>query len=145
MVTARDLGAEPPLQAWPDGPGRPALRRLQPGAGPAGVPVAATLPCHPALLYWQRMRRWTLLLLLAWLAVTLAVPWFAVELNQLSVAHFPLGYWMSSQGAVGVYLLLIGAYVVVAERLEDALQQARQQAGRQPDAGPDSVSAAPGR
>jgi putative solute:sodium symporter small subunit len=68
--------------------------------------------------FWNRARRLTLLLLLAWLVLNLAVPWFARDLNHLELFGFPLGYWLASEGMLLLYLAIIVAYVVVMDRLE---------------------------
>lgn len=71
--------------------------------------------------FWRRARRWTLGLLGLWLAVNLAVPWFARDLNRWQVFGFPAGYWLAAEGALLIYLLIIVAYVLVMDRLEAAL------------------------
>jgi putative solute:sodium symporter small subunit len=71
--------------------------------------------------FWLKTRRWTLGLLAAWLAVNLAVPWFARDLDRYSFLGFPLGYWLAAEGALFVYVLLIAVYVLVMDRLEAAL------------------------
>ncbi len=70
--------------------------------------------------FWLKTRRWTLGLLAAWLVVSLAVPWFARELDRYSVLGFPLGYWLAAEGALFVYVGLIAIYVLVMDRLETA-------------------------
>lgn len=72
-------------------------------------------------IFWLKARRWTLGLLLAWLAVNLCVPWFARDLDRFSFLGFPLGYWLAAEGALFVYVLLIAVYVFVMDRLESAL------------------------
>ena len=71
--------------------------------------------------FWLKARRFTLGLLMVWLLVNLAVPWFARELDRYSFLGFPLGYWLAAEGALFVYVLLIGVYVLVMDRLEAAL------------------------
>ena len=81
-------------------------------------------PVKPALppRYWRRLRLLTLLLLLVWGAVTLLVPWFALELNHWRIAGMPLGLWMASQGAIALYLLVIVVYALACDRLERGLE-----------------------
>lgn len=71
--------------------------------------------------FWLRTRRLTLALLLIWLSINLALPWFARELDAFSVFGFPLGYWLSAEGALLLYLLIIVAYVFAMDRLEAGL------------------------
>lgn len=69
--------------------------------------------------FWQRTQRITAALLLVWLVVSLAVPWFARDLDSWQVFGFPLGYWLASEGALLVFLAITVADVLVMERLED--------------------------
>lgn len=104
----------------------------QPGAGSdrqstVRSPMVAEAEVSTAearLTYWRNIRRVTVILLMVWLAVTLALPWFATELNQLRIGRFPLGFWMSAQGAVGIYVVLIVAYIWAVEKIEDAWHDA---------------------
>ena len=68
--------------------------------------------------FWNRARRLTLWLLLAWLVLNLAVPWFARDLNRLEAFGFPLGYWLASEGMLLLYLAIIVVYAVAMDRLE---------------------------
>lgn len=72
----------------------------------------------PARRFWRSTLRLTAGLLLAWLALNLAVPWFARELNAVQVFGFPLGYWLAAEGMLLLYLLIIVVYVLVMDRLE---------------------------
>ncbi len=68
--------------------------------------------------YWRRTRLLTLSLLTVWATVTFGGAWFAVTLNEVEVFGFPLGFYLFAQGTLIVYLLLIGIYVVVMNRLD---------------------------
>jgi putative solute:sodium symporter small subunit len=87
--------------------------------------------------FWLKTRRWTLGLLAAWLAVNLAVPWFARDLDRLAFLGFPLGYWLAAEGALFVYVLLIAVYVYVMDRLEAALLAETAEPGRISGAAPE--------
>lgn len=69
--------------------------------------------------HWRALRVWTLILLVAWAAVTFGV---AYEARALSIAFFgwPFSFWVGAQGAVLVYLGLVGLYAWVARRLDEA-------------------------
>jgi len=60
--------------------------------------------------YWQRTRRLTILLLLAWLLTTFGITWFARELNEINFFGFPLGFYMGAQGILLIYPLIIWLY-----------------------------------
>jgi putative solute:sodium symporter small subunit len=97
---------------------------VRPGKERDGAPVDTNKqPDRPVLpaRYWQRLRLLTLCLLLVWGAVTLLVPWFALDLNRWQLAGMPLGLWMASQGAIALYLLLIVIYALACDRLERGL------------------------
>ena len=68
--------------------------------------------------FWTRTLRVSGALLLVWLLVSVLVPWFARDLHGLQAFGFPLGYWLASQGALLMFLLIIVAYVVVMDRLD---------------------------
>ena len=63
--------------------------------------------------YWQRVRRLTLLCLLAWFGLTFGVIFFARELDEWRFFDWPLSFYMAAQGLTLFYVLLIGAYAFV--------------------------------
>ncbi len=87
------------------------------------------------VVFWQRTLRLTAGLLLVWLSVSLLVPWFARDMDGSHGWGFPAGFWLASEGALLLYLLIIVAYVVAMERLEAAYLRAIEA----PPAGPDSA------
>lgn len=78
------------------------------------------MPDSARTVFWTRTKHITAALLAVWLVVNLALPWFARDLHTLSVAGFPLGFWLAAEGALLVYLLIIVVYVVAMDRLEAA-------------------------
>ena len=68
--------------------------------------------------YRRRTLRLTVVLLLVWLTVTLGASYFARELDRLNVFGFPLGFYMAAQGALLIYLLIVGVYALYMERIE---------------------------
>lgn len=69
-------------------------------------------------LYWERTRHWTLFFLLVWFLFTFVTSYFADALNQFVIFGFPLGFYMAAQGSLLIYVLIVGAYVLVMHRLE---------------------------
>jgi putative solute:sodium symporter small subunit len=67
---------------------------------------------------WARTRWLTLGLLLVWLGISVAGPWFARELNGWQVFGFPAGYWIAAQGALLAFLAIIVVCIWQMERLE---------------------------
>jgi putative solute:sodium symporter small subunit len=78
--------------------------------------------------FWARTKRLTLGLGALWLAVNLAVPWFARELNALQLFGFPLGYWLAAEGALFVYLAIIVVYALAMDRFEASYLAAQRDA-----------------
>lgn len=83
--------------------------------------------------FWGRTKRLTLALGGLWLAVNLAVPWFARELNAAQLFGFPLGYWLAAEGALFVYLAIIVVYALAMDRFEASYLAAERDAAAAPD------------
>lgn len=71
--------------------------------------------------YWRRTLGVTTALLAVWFVVTFVASYFARELNAFSFLGFPLGFYMGAQGALIVYLLIVGFYAWYMNRLDDEL------------------------
>ena len=68
--------------------------------------------------YWRKTLTITAILLAIWFVVTFVEAWYARELNQFSFLGFPLGFYMSAQGSLIVYVILIGVYAWYMNRLD---------------------------
>ena len=77
-------------------------------------PEAKATPETP---YWQRTRRFSAGLLLAWFAVTFVAAFFAREID-FGFFGWPFSFWFGAQGALLLYLLLVAVYAGWMERLE---------------------------
>ena len=71
--------------------------------------------------YWRRARTLTLILLAIWLLTTISVVAFARQLATVSLWGWPLHYYFASQGATLVYLVIVGVYAWVMQRLDAAV------------------------
>lgn len=69
--------------------------------------------------YWRKNLRLTGWLLLVWSVVTFGVAFFARDLN-FTFFGWPFSFWMGAQGALVVYVLLIGIYAHIMSRLDTA-------------------------
>jgi len=69
-------------------------------------------------IYWRRTRRLTQLLLAIWFGVTFAVIFFARELAGLTLFGWSLSFYLAAQGAILVYLAIIGVYALSMRRLD---------------------------
>lgn len=68
--------------------------------------------------YWRKNLVITGILLFIWFVVTFVEAWYARELNQMSFLGFPLGFYMSAQGSLIIYVVLIAVYAWYMNRLD---------------------------
>ncbi len=68
--------------------------------------------------YWRKNLVYTGILLLVWFIVTFVEAWFARELNGLTFFGFPLGFYMSAQGSLAIYVAIIGIYALLMRKLD---------------------------
>jgi putative solute:sodium symporter small subunit len=76
------------------------------------------MPAAARRTFWQRTLRLTTVLLLAWLALNLLVPWFARDLHDWRPWGRFVGFWLAAQGVMLLYLAIIVIYVVAMDKLE---------------------------
>ena len=70
--------------------------------------------------YWRKNLVITAILLAIWFVVTFVEAWFARDLNQFSFLGFPLGFYMSAQGSLAIYVIIIAVYAWYMNRLDVA-------------------------
>ena len=68
--------------------------------------------------YWRKNLVITGILLFIWFVVTFVEAWFARELNAITFFGFPLGFYMSAQGSLIVYVVLIWIYARYMNNLD---------------------------
>jgi putative solute:sodium symporter small subunit len=68
--------------------------------------------------YWRKNLTITGILLFIWFIVTFVEAWFARELNTMSFLGFPLAFYMSAQGSLIIYVILIGVYAWYMNKLD---------------------------
>ena len=68
--------------------------------------------------YWRKNLVMTAILLFAWFVVTFVEAWYARELNAITFFGFPLGFYMSAQGSLAIYVIIIGIYAVLMRKLD---------------------------
>lgn len=68
--------------------------------------------------YWQKNLRLTGALLAIWFVVTFVVGWFARDLQFVTILGFPLSFYMGAQGALLVYVGLVGYYAFCMGKLD---------------------------
>ena len=61
-------------------------------------------------VYWRKTKRLTVVLFVVWFLLTFVLNWFARELDEFVIFGFPLGFYMSAQGVLFIYLAIIWFY-----------------------------------
>ena len=67
--------------------------------------------------YWRRNLRITGILLAIWFVVTYVVAFFARDLS-FNFFGWPFSFWVGAQGALVVYVVLIGFYAYYMNKLD---------------------------
>lgn len=67
--------------------------------------------------YWRKNLRITGILLAIWFVVTYVVGYFARDLN-FNFFGWPFSFWVAAQGALVVYVALIGFYAYYMNKLD---------------------------
>ena len=68
--------------------------------------------------YWRKNLVITAILLAIWFIATFVEGWYARELNSITFLGFPLGFYMSAQGSLVVYVVIIGIYARYMGKLD---------------------------
>lgn len=74
-----------------------------------------TTPTHSQ--YWRKNRIVIAALLVIWFVVTFGVSYFARSLS-FTFFGWPFSFWMAAQGALAVYVAIIGFYAWYMNRLD---------------------------
>lgn len=106
----------------------PRLQSTLPAAAAPDVPSDPERCARRALRlararHWRRTRKLTALLLLGWFGATFFTVFFARELSAMSLAGWPLSFYLAAQGASLAYLAIIGAYALGMERIDRRFAQ----------------------
>lgn len=68
--------------------------------------------------YWRKTRQLTMVLLGVWLLSSFAIVFFARELSALHFFDWPLGFYLAAQGAILIYLAIVGIYAWRMDKLD---------------------------
>ena len=69
--------------------------------------------------YWHKNLVITGILLSVWFVVTFVEIWFARDLNSsMTFLGFPFAFYMSAQGSLIIYVVLIGIYALLMRKLD---------------------------
>jgi putative solute:sodium symporter small subunit len=50
--------------------------------------------------YWKKTSRLMWIIMVLWVIFSFVIPAFAVQLNEIVIAGFPLGFYMAAQGSL---------------------------------------------
>jgi putative solute:sodium symporter small subunit len=56
--------------------------------------------------YWKKTSRLMWIIMALWVLFSFVIPAFAVQLNSIVIAGFPLGFYMAAQGSLISYVVL---------------------------------------
>jgi len=68
--------------------------------------------------YWRKNLVITAVLLAIWFLATFVEGWYARELNAITFLGFPLGFYMSAQGSLVIYVVIIWIYANYMGKLD---------------------------
>ena len=68
--------------------------------------------------YWRKNLVITAILMVIWFIATFVEGWYARELNSYSFLGFPLGFYMSAQGSLIIYVIIIWVYARYMNKLD---------------------------
>jgi putative solute:sodium symporter small subunit len=68
--------------------------------------------------YWRKTLALTAVLLVLWFLVTFVVSFYARELAAFNFFGWPFSFWMGAQGALLIYVVLIGYYARTMNRMD---------------------------
>ena len=67
--------------------------------------------------YWRKNVRITAILMVIWFVITYGVGFFARDLS-FSFFGWPFAFWVGAQGALALYVVLIGFYAWYMNKLD---------------------------
>ncbi len=68
--------------------------------------------------YWRKNLVLIAILLAIWFVVTYVQGWYARELNEITILGWPLSFYMSAQGSLIIYVIIIGVYAYYMNKLD---------------------------
>ncbi|GAA5183140.1 DUF4212 domain-containing protein [Niveibacterium umoris] len=68
--------------------------------------------------HWRKTLALTLTLLAVWFLVTVVTSFMPEQLNQWSLFGFPLGFYFAAQGALLIYLAIVGIHTWAMNKLD---------------------------
>lgn len=69
--------------------------------------------------YWQATQKLTAFLMFVWLLLTFVMAYFARELATINFFGWPLSFYMSAQGSLILFIIIIYVYARRMQRLDE--------------------------
>lgn len=69
--------------------------------------------------HWAKTKNLTFAILVLWFIFSLALPWFARDLDAVTFLGFKLGYYMIVQGSLIAFVLLIVIQNMLQDKIDD--------------------------
>ncbi|MPZ30861.1 MAG: DUF4212 domain-containing protein [Rhodospirillales bacterium] len=69
--------------------------------------------------YWTRTSRLMWSIFVLWIFFSFVVPLFAVQLNTIIIAGFPLGFYMAAQGSLIAFVVLCVWNAVAQNKIDE--------------------------
>jgi putative solute:sodium symporter small subunit len=83
------------------------------------TPTASDATPDATRQYWKTNLRYLAVLLSVWFVVSFGCGILFVDfLNQYRIGHAKLGFWFAQQGSIYAFVVLIGVYVFLMNRLD---------------------------
>ncbi|HEX7007608.1 MAG TPA: DUF4212 domain-containing protein [Alphaproteobacteria bacterium] len=81
----------------------------------------ATQPLSPEKqeAYWAKTRRLMLTILAIWFVAGFIVHMFAIQLNEIVIIGFPLGFYMAAQGSLIIFVILCFWNAVAQNKIDE--------------------------
>lgn len=68
--------------------------------------------------HWARTKRLMFIHLSIWFVFAFVVHWFASNLDAVTIAGFPLGFYMAAQGSLVVFVVQLFVFVKQQDRID---------------------------
>ena len=68
--------------------------------------------------HWRRTRRLMIAHLTVWFIFAYVVHWFALPLNNINFFGWPLGYYMSAQGSLIVFVVMLFVFARQQDKID---------------------------
>ena len=68
--------------------------------------------------HWAKTRNLMIIHVVIWAIFSYVVHWFAPTLNRVSFMHFPLGFYMATQGSLIVFVVQLFVFVHQQDKID---------------------------